>query len=425
MQHKNIFLLSLGHLSVDLNCAAFPAVLPFFVQEYGLDYTAVGGLMFASSFLSSVVQPVTGYLADKGERHWFMVLGILMAGASISACGFLRDYWAIFTAATMLGVGSAIFHPEGARLVNTISGKAKGKSMSLFSVGGNGGWAFGPLLAVFLASTLGLKGLVCFGGISLVVAGILLLKIPEIHAESEAAKAAAKAEAAQQAAEMATQAAVGTSAKADGDGDGRAEAAAARARLEAEREAAKERNDWSGFIRLTLVILFQSTVKSGVNSFLPLLCITALGASKAAAGSTLSVMEIAGLVATLIGGRLADKWGFVPMMRGCCWLLVPVMVLLAMTGSMWGVYLLLIPFSFGIRGSYSSTVVLGQTYLAKNVGFASGVTLGLSFSLGGIVVPGLGVLADKFGLPLVMWLLAVIALLAAIASVFLPKPREQ
>ena len=163
MNKKYLYMLSTGHLSVDINSGSLPAILPFFVSEYGMDYTSIAGLMFASSFLSSVIQPLFGWLADKGSRQWFMGLGVLMTGLSLALTGFVQDYWSIFAAVTIMGIGSSIFHPEGARNVNAIAGAQKGQGMSIFSAGGNSGFGIGPLLAVFLITTFGMKGTAVYG----------------------------------------------------------------------------------------------------------------------------------------------------------------------------------------------------------------------------------------------------------------------
>ena len=128
MNKKYLYMLSAGHLSVDINSGSLPALLPFFVSEYGMDYTSIAGLMFASSFLSSIIQPLFGWLADKGSRQWFMVLGVLMAGLSLALTGFVTDYWGIFAAVTLMGIGSSIFHPEAARNVNAIAGAKKDRA---------------------------------------------------------------------------------------------------------------------------------------------------------------------------------------------------------------------------------------------------------------------------------------------------------
>ncbi|SEH35806.1 MFS transporter, FSR family, fosmidomycin resistance protein [Selenomonas sp. KH1T6] len=386
LNKKYLYMLSAGHLSVDINSGSLPALLPFFVTEYGMDYTSVAGLMFASSCLSSVIQPLFGHLADKGSRQWFMVLGILMAGMGIGLTGFVTDYWLIFAAVTCMGIGSAIFHPEAARNVNAIAGKKKGQGMSIFSVGGNGGFGLGPLLAVFLITCFGMKGTAFYALASLFTAGMVALAAPAIRRESQRQLSAPISQG-------------GSTAP------------------------AKE-NDWPAFARLFVVILFRSTLYASISSFLPLFCIQALGASNAVGSATLSIISISGIVATLAGGWLADKKGYVKTVRYGALLMVPCLAMVVFPQNIWAVYAMLIPMSFAMQGSYAAFVVLGQTYLAKSLGFASGVTLGLSFSLGGMVVPSLGWYADNYGLAAVMLVIFLISVACAAATFLLPEPKK-
>lgn len=393
MQKKYLYFMAAAHMCDDINSGALPAVIPFFVLNYGMDYKSVGGIMFASCFLSSVIQPVFGYLADRTQRNWFMGMGVLLAGLSFGLTGFLTEYWAIFAAVTVMGIGSSIFHPEAARIVNSISGQQRGAAMSIFSVGGNAGFGIGPLLAVGVITAFGMQGLGVFALVSLVMGSALFLLAPRIKAaarriQEEAASAAAKA---------------------DG-GTVRPQRAA---------------NDWRAFARLTLVIMFRSLTFSGISSFLPLFCIQVLGASNAAGSATLSVLSIAGIAATLAGGWLADRWGYVSVLRRGCFLLVPLLAAAVFMQNIWVVYLMLIPMSFAMQGTYSSFVVLGQSYLAKSVGFASGVTLGLSFSLGGVLVPALGWYGDVCGIAAVMALVVLMSLLCALATLLLPQPADR
>jgi len=392
MQKKYLYFMAAAHMCDDINSGALPAVLPFFVLNYGMDYTAVGGIMFASCFLSSVIQPVFGYLADRTQRNWFMGAGVLLAGLSFGATGFLTDYWAIFAAVTAMGIGSSIFHPEAARIVNSISGQQRGAGMSIFSVGGNAGFGVGPLLAVAVISAFGMAGLGLFGLLSLVMGAALFLLAPRIKAAAVQL---------QQEAASASSAAPGVKSR--------------------PRRAV---NDWRAFSRLTLVIMFRSLTFSGISSFLPLFCIQVLGASNGVGSATLSVLSISGIAATLAGGWLADRWGYVAVLRRGCFLLVPLLAAAVFTKSIWMVYLMLIPMSFAMQGTYSSFVVLGQSYLAKSVGFASGVTLGLSFSVGGVLVPALGWYGDAYGIGAVMALVVLVSLLCALATLLLPRPEE-
>ena len=165
---RYLYLLSAGHLCTDLSGGALPALLPFLVLYYDLDYAAVGGLMFASSFLSSVIQPIFGYLADKLSQSWFLVAGVFLSGACFALTGFVSDYWAIFTVVALMGVGGSMFHPEAARLVHAVSGRNEGKAMGIFSVGGNGGFGIGPLLVVGAVTSFGMPGMVVFAVIAVI-----------------------------------------------------------------------------------------------------------------------------------------------------------------------------------------------------------------------------------------------------------------
>ena len=386
MQKKFLYFMAAAHLSVDINTGSLPAMLPFFAAQYGMDYKSIAGLMFASSFLSSIIQPAFGLMADKKERHWFMALGVLLAGVSLGLTGFSDSYWVIFTAVTIMGIGAAIFHPEAARIVNLISGKNRGAAMSIFSVGGNSGFGLGPLLAVFLITTFGMKGTLFYAITSVIMAIALFYLVPKLKA-----------------------AAINVPST----------------NSEANIQRPVAENDWPAFARLVLVILFRSTVFCGISSFLPLYCIRCLDATPAEGSSTLSVIALFGIVATLIGGNLADRIGYVKMLKYGCLLIIPTLGTAVFSEQLFWVYAMLLPLSFAIHGAYSSFVVLGQSYLAKNIGFASGITLGISFSIGGIVVPLLGHYGDIHGITSVMHMLVIIAICAGLACFLLPQPKKQ
>lgn len=383
MNKKYLYFLAMGHASADINMGALPAILPFFVMEYGMDYTGVAGLIFASSFLSSIIQPLAGFLADKKDRQWLMGVGVLITGLSLAMTGFIKDYWLIFVCITMMGVGNAIFHPEGAKNVNAISGNAKGGSMSIFGVGGTTGMGVGPLVAVFLLTTFGMAGLSFFGILALCTSAMLFVignKIKKLSAKTKELKSE-----------------VGSATK----------------------------NNWAAFGRLFVVILFRSASITAITGFLPLFCIQILSASPATASATLTVVSVVGAFAALAGGWLADRKGYVTVIRFATLLLIPCVAVIAFSHSIWAIYATLLPLSLAMHGSYSAYIVLGQTYLSKSVGFASGVTLGLSFSIGGMVMPLFGKYADNYGLESLMTLVVFIAALCAVSAWFLPDTKKQ
>ena len=375
MDKKKSVIVSMGHLACDINSGALPAILPFLITEYGFGYKAAAGLMFAYSFLSSVIQPVFGYISDKMSRPWFMLVGVLLAGGGLASIGFLHGYWSIFFMVALSGIGAALFHPEGARFANKVSGQSKGTGMSLFSIGGNGGFVLGPLVAVFAVQHFGMTGTTIFGFISLVVSGILFYQIAHF----------------------------------------------ARARITSVQDGAsgetpaEESNDWKEFSKLTLAIISRSVLFMGMNTFIPLYWINVFGQSKAVGASALTVFCTVGIISNIIGGMLSDRFGYLRVIRGSFILLVPCIALFGFVQSPVLAMLLLLPLAFTLYAPFSSIVVLGQKYLAKNIGFASGVTLGLATSMGGMVAPLLGWIADHYGLPAAFQSMTLAAVLGVTA----------
>ena len=190
MDKKKILLVSLGHLSCDINGGALPAILPFLRAAYDLSYQATGGLIFAYACLSSMIQPLFGLLSDRFSKPWFIPLGVLLAGCGLAAIGWMPGYWGIFAAIALSGVGAALFHPEGARFANAVSGQNKGTGMSLFSIGGNGGFVLGPLLATACLGAFGLPGTTIFAVLAMVTAGTLVWSIARMGATKKANAAA-------------------------------------------------------------------------------------------------------------------------------------------------------------------------------------------------------------------------------------------
>jgi len=117
--------MTIGHVCCDMNQSTVPALLPFLVTQRGIDYTAAAGLMFASSFLSSLIQPLLGMIADRKQMPWLMGVGILITGLGIASVGFLESYWSIFAVIMFAGFGSALFHPEGGQMANIVSGEKR------------------------------------------------------------------------------------------------------------------------------------------------------------------------------------------------------------------------------------------------------------------------------------------------------------
>lgn len=385
MKNRYTYLITLGHLANDTAQGALPALLPLFIVTYNLNYQQAAGLMFANTILSSIMQPIFGYFSDKISKPWFISLGTALSGSSIAAMGFADSYWTLFGLSMLAGVGSAIFHPEAARLVNRISGKHKGKAMGTFSVGGNGGFALGPILAGLCAYTLGPHGLLIFAIFSITTAAILFHNMPKILS------------------------------------------LVALSAMEEAKAHVNEHltNDWRSFSKLSVIIFARSIVFSVMNTFIPIYWITVLLQSPASGSMALTILFSFGVVITFIGGIMADRLGLLKVIRFSLCCMVPVTILFPMSTNVWLSTALLLPLGFSIFALYSPIVVLGQTYLAKSVGFASGVTLGLGITLGGIIAPAIGWVADHYGLQTGLQLLTIIAVAALVFSFIIPEPKRK
>ncbi|MCI6084970.1 MFS transporter [Selenomonas sp.] len=378
-----IYLFTLGHFSVDWAQGAIPALLPYFIATCHLNYQDAGTLIFANILLSSIAQPVFGYYADRVSKPWFVPAGPVISGVSLAVLPFVTDYWLIFLCSMLSGFGSAVYHPEAARMVNGLGGAQKGKALGAFSVGGNTGFAVGPMFAGFCAYVFDIHGLVFYGVFNVVAALLIHRYMSGILADI----------AKEQREEQAAHAGV-----------------------------ARE-NDWPSFGKLSLAILARSTGFCVCNAFIPLFWIHVLGTSEQAGSFALTCLFALGAVITFFGGVLSDRIGFVRMMRVSFLVMIPVMFLLIHTTDVTVATLLLIPAAFALFAPYSGIVVLGQTYLGKNIAFASGVTLGLQGTLGGLVTPLVGRAADHYGIVAALQILWMVAILGAVASFLLHTPK--
>jgi FSR family fosmidomycin resistance protein-like MFS transporter len=376
--------LSIGHAAADLCQGAVPALLPFFVLQRNWSYAAAGVLVLAMTVGSSVIQPLFGAVADRLEVRWLMPGGVLLAGIGIALAGVVQSYALTVLVVALSGIGVAAFHPEGARFANHASGARRGTGMSLFSVGGNVGFALGPILATPLVLLLGLEGTIPLVVLPAIAAVLLLQGLPRMQALAASA---------------------GQRAASAGED--------------------RPRDDWNAFSRLGGVIAMRTGVYFGLQSFVPLWFVTHLDSTEAAGNTALTAMLVAGAVGTLVGGRLVDRIGRRAVLVGSMALMVPLLPLFVVSGSVLA-GVLLAAIGFVTIMSFSVTVVMGQEYLPRRIGLASGVTLGAAIGLGGVFAALLGVLADAAGLSAVMWTVALLPIPGILLAFTLPlTPQER
>ncbi len=169
MNKKALAILSAGHLVTDINQGALPALLPFFKEALNLSYTTSGVILLSSNLTSSIIQPAFGHLSDRRPIGWFLPFSPLIACLGLSITGFLSSYSLLLLCVMLTGFGVASFHPEGFKTAYFFTGDKKATGMSIFAVGGSFGIAVGPILALTLVTSFGLKGI-----LGLIIPGILI-----------------------------------------------------------------------------------------------------------------------------------------------------------------------------------------------------------------------------------------------------------
>lgn len=378
---RSFWLLAGSHGVNDLYAGSVPAILPFLVTERHYSYAAATGITVAATALSSVVQPLFGHLADRRALGWLVPLGMLVAGLGVGVSGLVDLYAFTWIAIAISGIGVAAYHPTAAQAARRLSGGSS-HVVGLFQLGGSIGSAAAP---TFVAIALGAAG----------VRGTWLLALPAIamfvvyRLGTRALPAPAPV--------------VAAPARAVGD------------------EAA---DDWRAFRRLVAVIVCWSIPYVGTVSFVALDAIERFDLSTGAGSATLSTFVVAGALGTLAGGWLADRLGRIAVVRGgyalalpaaALLLLAPVLPLLFVGSGLLG-FALFLPFA--------AQVTLGQDYLPNRVATASGVTLGLALSVGGLLAPVFGAIADARGLQTTLAALLAFIVLAGAGSLLLHDPRR-
>jgi len=372
-------LLALGHLVIDVNQGALPAILPFLREAFTLSYAAAGTIVLVANLTSSVIQPLFGYLSDQTARRWLLPLSVFVSGVGLALTGVAPSYSVILALVIVMGFGVAAYHPEGYKTASHVAGDRKATGLSFFSIGGNVGIALGPPIITALVAAFGLAGSLGLLLPSLAVAALLTASLPALSSPVPA-QAHAKG------------------------GSGHRTMAGAMALL-------------------VVVVMLRSWTALGLTTFVPFFYIDHLKADPRLVGPLLFVFLGAGAVGTLVGGPLADRWGARRFMVTVFVLATPLTLGFLFARGLLA-FLLLGAAGFVLISTFSVSVVLAQAYLPRHLGMASGLIVGFAIGTGGVGVVLLGWVADHWGLPLALGVAALMPLIGFLAALFLPEPRR-
>lgn len=370
--------LSLGHGAVDFASGAVPALLPFVAERYDLSYAATAGVMLAATIASSLVQPFFGLWSDRYGALWLLPGGILLAAGGIALAGFARSYEFVLLAVLVTGLGIAAYHPEGAKFAKYASGNRPASGMGLFNIGGNVGYALGPIVITPALLAFGLQGALV-AVIPAFVVGVMVVRVlPRIAALAPEQRGLAVDD---------------------------------------------EPNRPRAMALLVAVIMCRSFTWFGMLTFVPLWVI-ADGGSKGEGNRVLSLMLVAGAVGTLALGPVADRVGMRRTLFIATFLMTPLVLIFVHVGGIIGAVAAMCAGACMV-GTFSVVMILSQAYMPRNVALASGLNVGLAIGVGGIFAVLLGTLADSIDLETALTVCSFTPLAAVALILLLPAASVQ
>jgi len=379
---KPLTLLAFGHLITDISQGALPVLLPYLKTAFSLTYTQIGVVVLVQNLTSSVIQPIFGYLTDRVSLPWLIPASIIISGIGLAIIGIMTSYTTLLAAVVLCGLGVACFHPQASKSTHLISSvSTKGRSMGLFSVGGNMGLAVGSITMSFALNAPGvLTNTLYFIIPSLIMASLLYRNLPAISP-----------------------------------------AVATTSTTTAARTGVSNRQPLNYGLLATLLafVFIRSSIHTGLTTYIPMYYINYLAGSPMYASYLLAVFLLAGVAGTYMGATLSDRFGRKTVIMVSILVTIPLISLFQYTSGLATLILLALT-GFALISSFATTVVLAQEMMPGYVGMASGLTIGFSIGLGGVGATLLGYVADHFGVPSVFTVLSVLPIVGLALASLLP-----
>ena len=378
-----VLVLSLGHMVNDSYSNVVPPLLPMLQAVYGLTYTLSGMIMTVFTFTSSVIQPVFGYFSDRHGRRWMVALSVLWISFFMSMIGIVGylgfdatgTYIVILALVGMAGFGSSAYHPQASSMVPRISGNRKGLGVSIFSAGGNLGYAIMPLMVVPVTKIWGMPGVLV-----LFIPGLIMSFVLQRYAP-EAPVAAVQPKISEIWADI--------------------------------RAVIKPLSIVTGVVCMRAWLFF------GLLTFLTSYMVNIQNESPEIASVFLSVLLFFGAVGTLIGGHASDTYGRKFVIALSLLLTGPLLFLALSTNGILMLVLLALA-GVALLASFSPAVLIAQGLIPKNQGVASGIVLGFAIGIGGLGVSVTGYIADTFGLTVGVYSLVLLPVIGLLLTLLLP-----
>jgi FSR family fosmidomycin resistance protein-like MFS transporter len=379
MEKIPILLIFLGHVWVDASQGILPVALVMLKEAFSLTYLQVGIVTSVLNFTSSMIQPLSGYIADRFRLGWFIPYGIIWTALCMGLLGWSPSYPVLLILVGFAGLGTAAFHPRAMMTVSLLSGSRKGLGTAIFSTGGNLGFAIGPMVGSLLVLELGLRataGLILPG---LIIAFTILFYSGNVMGRDVP-------------------------------------------RTTSPGPVAREdtRIPLVPLVLVCLIVAIRSWVYMSFITYFPLY-LQGQGLELRRASMLLTVFLAGGAAAGLYGGHLSDRLGRRSVII-VSMLFYPVFASLMMISKEPWLWVLTAASGASLLSSFSVTIVLAQELLPRYMGLVSGLILGLGFGTGGLGVAVSGWIADHLGLQQAIWFMALVPVMASLLAAFIKTP---
>jgi FSR family fosmidomycin resistance protein-like MFS transporter len=372
--------LSICHFFNDVMQSLITAIYPLLKDNYALDFGQIGLITLVFNGTASVLQPLIGLYTDKRPQPYSLVAGMAASLAGLLVLAYAHDYALLLLGAALVGLGSAVFHPESSRMARLASGGRHGLAQSLFQVGGNIGTAVGPLFAAFIVLPRGQESLAWFAALAL-TGMIVLMRVGAWYAARRAAAANSMAPSA---------------------------VPVALPRTLVLRTLAV----------LALLIFSKYIYIASLSSYYTFYAIERFGVS-VSTSQVLLFLFLGGLaIGTLAGGPLGDRFGRKLVIWGSILGALPFTLALPYA-NLAGTAVLTVVIGLIMASAFSAILVFAQELVPGKVGMIAGLFFGFAFGMGGIGAAVLGKVADARGIEFVFMACSFLPLIGLL-TIFLP-----
>ncbi|HEY2456242.1 MAG TPA: MFS transporter [Candidatus Acidoferrum sp.] len=376
---------SFCHLLNDMVQSLLPSMYPILKTSFHLDFARIGMITLTYQITASLLQPMIGYATDRKPMPYSLAIGMFVTLAGLLLLAVAPSFGILLFASSLIGVGSAVFHPESSRVARLASGGKHGTAQAFFQVGGNTGSAIGPLLAAFIVLPRGQVGAAWFS-LAALLGIILLVRVGQWYKARLAYFRSRPASHAQEASPL------------------------------------PRRKVASAMAVLIALIFSKYFYLASFSTYYTFYLISKFNLSVRSSQIHLFIFLGAVAAGTLIGGPVGDKLGR-KLVIWCSILgVLPFSLILPYANLFWtGVLSVII--GFVIASAFSAILVFAQELVPGKVGLISGLFFGFAFGMGGIGAAVLGKLADATSIIFVYKLCAYLPALGLLAG-FLPNMRK-